>query len=42
MKQARLKLLTRIHKFNAFLDNTLLPAIWMLALVAFVCMKAKY
>lgn len=42
MKQARLKLLTRIDAIDTFLDNTLLPIIWWLVLIACLCMKAKY
>ncbi len=39
MRQARLKLFLKINAIDALLDNTLLPAVYALTLVAFIWSK---
>lgn len=37
MRQARLKLWNRVDAIDVILDNTLLPALAVLALFAYIC-----
>jgi hypothetical protein len=39
MKQIRLRFYQRINAVDAILDNTLLPILWCVALVAFLWVK---